>query len=141
MQVYSQPGKVQSMLEALQREAVTTMLFLRSLERLEILEWHAGHAEPRALFECQIAASPQLRSARQLFARAASPQAVAQDVSGKFWGHAGGTGQGWQGPGLHVVQGQDFSGALQGWVGYSESPAGWQGCTWCSEGTHMVGSA
>ena len=84
MQVYSQPGKVHSMLEALQREAVAAMLFLRSLERLEILEWHAGHAEPRALFECQIAASPQLRSARHLFSRAASPQAVGQDISGKL---------------------------------------------------------
>ena len=111
------------MLEALQREAVTTMLFLRSLERLEILEWHAGHAEPRVLFECQIAASPQLRSARQLFSRAASPQAVGQDISGKFWGPASGTGQGWQVPGLPVVQGQHISGKFQGWLWYCDSLA------------------
>ena len=81
-QVYSQPGKVHSMLEALQQEATATMLFLRSLERIEILEWHPGHAEPQVLFECQIATSPQLRSARQLFSRASSPGAAGQDIAG-----------------------------------------------------------
>ena len=81
-QVYSQPGKVHSMLEALQQEATATMLFLRSLERIEILEWHAGHAEPQVLFECQIATSPQLRSARQLFSRASSPGAAGLDIAG-----------------------------------------------------------
>ena len=81
-QVYSQPGKVDGMLEALRQEATSTMLFLRSLERLEILEWRPGQAEPQALFQCHIAASAQLRSSRQLFSRASSPQAAGQDVSG-----------------------------------------------------------
>ena len=54
MQVY-EPAKVKLMLDSLQSEATTMMLFLRNIERLEILDWQEGNAEPTLQFSCHIA--------------------------------------------------------------------------------------
>ena len=81
VQAYN-PAKVQAMLGALQAEAASTMLFLRSLESLEILAWHPGQAAPESTFSCSLAKPQQLRVARQLFSQAARPQPSGREVAG-----------------------------------------------------------
>lgn len=81
MQAYN-PAKVQAMLGALQAEAASTMLFLRSLEELEILAWHPGQAAPEPTFSCSLVNPQRLRPARQLFSQAARPQPPGQEVAG-----------------------------------------------------------
>ena len=48
------PEKVRGVLAALAEEAPLIMLFLKSVERIEVLEWLPGAAEPVLLFDCSV---------------------------------------------------------------------------------------
>lgn len=61
------------MLEALQADAATMMLFLRNVEHLEILHWREGEPQPALHFTCRLSnAMPQLRAQRSLFSIASA---------------------------------------------------------------------
>ena len=70
VQVYD-PGKVQHMLAALRAECDVMMLFLRTVEHLEVLEWRPGSAMPAVQFTCSLQGiTPSLRAQRALFSEA-----------------------------------------------------------------------
>lgn len=48
------PDKVASMLEALRVEAPLVLLFLKSVRRLDALEWRQGEPAPVPLFSCEV---------------------------------------------------------------------------------------
>ena len=54
-QVYT-PDKVRAVLATLAEEAPLIMLFLKSVERLEILDWPADAAAPSLIVDCSIQA-------------------------------------------------------------------------------------
>ena len=72
MQVYT-PEKVQGMLQQLEQEAFQMMLFLKSVERLEVLHWPADATQPSTVYTCTLQdVTPQLRRQRALFLQAAA---------------------------------------------------------------------
>ena len=46
------PEKVRTVLDTLAEEAPLMMLFLKSVERLEVLDWPPGSPAPLLVFEC-----------------------------------------------------------------------------------------
>ncbi|KAK9808692.1 hypothetical protein WJX72_002029 [[Myrmecia] bisecta] len=70
--------KVQALLASLQHEAMDIMLFLKTVQRLEIHEWRPGQAEPTRLYSCHLANTmPQLQLERSMFVRAAQASKAA----------------------------------------------------------------
>ncbi|BDA44284.1 probable Sacsin [Coccomyxa sp. Obi] len=71
-QVYSVEG-VRSVLGDLRKEAVSALLFLKSLQRLEIYEWTETAEEPTVLFTCRLSnASPDVLADRCFFSAVAA---------------------------------------------------------------------
>ena len=71
-QVYSVKG-VRSVLGDLRKEAVSALLFLKSLQRLEIYRWAETAAEPNVLFTCRLSnASPDVLADRCFFSAVAA---------------------------------------------------------------------
>jgi len=67
MQVYG-AQKTEELLGALTEEAVGIMLFLKSVESIQVLHWHQGQAEASLQFSCSIRdPTPALRASRSLF--------------------------------------------------------------------------
>ena len=60
------------LLLSLRAEAVEALLFLKSIQRLELYEWRQGQASPSLLHACALSnASPETLSERRFFTRAA----------------------------------------------------------------------
>ena len=53
LQVYT-PEKVRGVLAALAEEAPLIMLFLKSVERIELLDWLPGAVAPALHFDCSV---------------------------------------------------------------------------------------
>ncbi len=71
-QVYKVEG-VRDILEDLQREAVSALLFLKNLQRLEVYEWGKLSAQPSMLYSCRLSnASPDILADRRFFTAAAA---------------------------------------------------------------------
>ncbi len=71
-QVYSVKG-VRSVLGDLRKEAVSALLFLKSLQRLEIYGWAETAAEPNVVFTCRLSnASPDVLADRCFFSAVAA---------------------------------------------------------------------
>lgn len=101
-QVYT-PEKVKVLLQALHQEAFHIMLFLKSVQCLEVVEWQAGAASPVLQYSCRVQnASQQLQQSRGLFQRAAQEWAAA----GKGTSQAG-----IRLSGLHIIS---FEGVVEG---------------------------
>ena len=65
------PEKMLALLNSLQEEAVNILLFLKSVERIEVLRWDQGAAEPQSLFSCAVKDPDSIvRSSRALFVQA-----------------------------------------------------------------------
>lgn len=80
VQVYN-PEKVQEMMDDLQKECVTMMLFLRNVESLQVLDWQQGQEGPDVRFTCSLQGiTAQLRAQRALFGKASAgpPQQLVQ---------------------------------------------------------------
>lgn len=48
-------GDLEQLFAKFRQEAHLILLFLRSLEKIELLIWHEGHASPRAMFTVALA--------------------------------------------------------------------------------------
>ena len=73
-------ASLHGLLDSLAEEAVSALLFLKSIQRLELYEWQPGEAAPQLLFSCALCdASPELLRQRGFFVRAA---AGSEDGSG-----------------------------------------------------------
>ena len=60
-----------ALLNNLQEEAVNILLFLKSVERIEVLRWDQGATEPQSLFSCAVKDPNSIvRSSRALFIQA-----------------------------------------------------------------------
>ena len=60
-----------ALLNSLQEEAVNILLFLKSVERIEVLRWDQGATEPQSLFSCAVKDPDSIvRSSRALFVQA-----------------------------------------------------------------------
>lgn len=71
-QIYSVEG-VRAILEDLQSEAVSALLFLKSLQRLEVYGWGQAAAQPSVLYTCHLSnASPDILAERRFFSAAAA---------------------------------------------------------------------
>ena len=94
------------LLKALHQEAFHIILFLKSVQCLEVVEWQAGAASPVLQYTCRVQnASQQLQQSRGLFQRAAQAWA------------ATGTGTSQAGirlSGLHIIS---FEGVVEGQPG------------------------
>ena len=63
---------LRELLRSLQAEGVEALLFLKSIQRLEVHEWRQGGAGPSLLHSCSLSdASPETLSQRRFFLRAA----------------------------------------------------------------------
>jgi hypothetical protein len=70
--VYTVEG-MRCILEDVRRESVSLLLFLKSLQRLEVYEWDSSSAQPRQLFTCCLAnASQDILTERRFMAAAAA---------------------------------------------------------------------
>ena len=66
-------ASLRGLLDSLAGEAVSALLFLKSIQRLELYEWQPDQAAPRLSFSCALCdASPQLLHERSFFVRAAA---------------------------------------------------------------------
>ena len=64
--------KMAALLQLLQEESVEVLLFLKSVEELEVFEWHPGQTTPMLRFSCKLQnAGPHLRAQRSQFQLAA----------------------------------------------------------------------
>jgi len=71
-QVYTVES-VRIVLEDLQKEAVSALLFLKSLQRLEVYEWESAASEPAILYKCCLSnSSPDILADRRFFSAAAA---------------------------------------------------------------------
>lgn len=76
-QVYS-IDRIQKLLQDLQQQAHLMLLFLKSVERIEVLEWHVGENSPTLKFACALEnVSVESRFERSMFRRAARALATA----------------------------------------------------------------
>jgi hypothetical protein len=67
------PDTIRSLFADLQAEASLLLLFLKFVQRIELLELPPGAREPRLLFSCDIShPSPELLAQRALFTTAAA---------------------------------------------------------------------
>ncbi|KAL4545625.1 hypothetical protein Ndes2526B_g00282 [Nannochloris sp. 'desiccata'] len=74
-QVYA-PERLHELLKDLQMEAHLILLFLKSVESIQVCEWLSGQKEPKTVFKCGLKnATPDLRVERSMFIRVS--QAVA----------------------------------------------------------------
>lgn len=81
-QSYSEED-MQNLLKDLFVEGVHSMLFLKSVEVLEIYEWHAEMPEPQQLYSCSIKSpTSELRWHRQAFTRLSKSPAVQSSNAG-----------------------------------------------------------
>ena len=72
-------GKQQTLalLDALRAEVVDIMLFLKSVERIEVLQWDEGQTQPQLLSACSIAnPSDKTRLSRSLYVQASQVSAA-----------------------------------------------------------------
>ena len=70
LQVYGK-RQILALLEALQVEVVDIMLFLKYVERIEVLQWEEGQPQPKLLSACSIAnPTNQMRISRSLYVQA-----------------------------------------------------------------------
>lgn len=70
LQVYGK-RQILALLEALQAEVVDIMLFLKYVERIEVLQWEEGQSQPELLSACSIAnPTNQMRISRSLYVQA-----------------------------------------------------------------------
>ena len=105
LQVYT-PEKVQVLLQALHQEAFHIMLFLKSVQCLEVVEWQAGAASPVLQYTCRVQnASQQLQQSRGLFQRAAQEWAAAGTATSQAGNRLSG---------LHIIS---FEGFVEGQPG------------------------
>ena len=75
-QSYSEED-MQNLLQDLFSEGVTSLLFLKSVEVIEIYEWHANMPEPQRLFSCRVQSpTAEIRWHRQAFTRLSMSPAV-----------------------------------------------------------------
>jgi hypothetical protein len=84
-QVYD-PRKVAAMLEALRAEAHLVLLFLKSVRRIDVLEWREGEAAPTPLFSCQAVPPSAAPALLQDTASAAAAAAAASSGGGEGGG-------------------------------------------------------
>lgn len=71
-QVYTVES-VRTVLEDLQKEAVSALLFLKSLQRLEVYDWGSAASEPTILYKCRLSnASPDILAERRFFSTVAA---------------------------------------------------------------------
>ncbi|CAI5478867.1 unnamed protein product, partial [Closterium sp. Yama58-4] len=67
-----------ALLREFEAEAVSSLLFLKHVDRVDVLEWHQGATAPVPLFSCRITSpDSSLRFHRQAFSRLARPAAAA----------------------------------------------------------------
>ena len=105
LQVYT-PQKVKVLLQALHQEAFHIMLFLKSVQCLEVLEWQPGAASPMLQYTCRVQnASQQLQQSRGLFQRASQEWAAAGKATSQ---------PGISLSGLHIIS---FEGVVEGQPG------------------------
>lgn len=77
------PQKVRELLSALAAEAHLILLFLKCVEKIDILHCGEGDARPRLLFSCGVAGlGPKLREERALFFKAAAASAKPTGAGG-----------------------------------------------------------
>lgn len=75
-QSYSEED-MQNLLQDLFSEGVPSMLFLKSVEVIEIYEWHANMPEPQQLYTCSVQSpTAEIRWHRQAFTRLSRSPAV-----------------------------------------------------------------
>ena len=75
VQVYT-AEKVQSLLSALQAEAISVLLFLKNVQRIEVHHWAPGSGQPTLMYSCSLAdtSDATLTARRYILSLAAGAQ-------------------------------------------------------------------
>lgn len=78
------PAKIQELLQQLREEAFLMMLFLKSVARVEVLEWPADSAEPVLMFSCHISNMDKSVAAQRALFLTSSSTTAGKNGDGKI---------------------------------------------------------